>query len=688
MSAIFGLLHLDGRPVEQSVLDRMSARLSHRGPDGGGVWAHGTVGVGHRLLHTTPESLCERQPCVLASPPLALVADARLDERDELIAALGLERGRARRMSDPDLLLAAYAKWGERCLERLVGDFAFAVWDARSQTLFCARDPFGVRPLYYHRSGRLFAFASEIKALLCHEGVPRRLNELQVACHLESIVSDPEITFYEGIVRLPGGTSLTVSRDRTTGPVRYVGLDAVPEVRLRNDAEYADAFHALFTEAVRCRTRSAFPVGSTLSGGLDSSSIACTARAVHPSTASEPVRTFSAVFPGLPEPERQIVDESRYIDAVVATGGFQPHLVHADQHTPLEALDDVLWHLDEAPLAYNLYMHRALYGAAQRSGSRVFLDGIDGDFTVGYGYERLAAFARAERWDSFEQEVRALSAVNEAHGLRPRHFVQDFALPYCDELARGGRWLTWARTTRELTRRFGTSRRRLLIHHGLRPLATAVLSPAAPRVRRNNGFSVVDPGFARRVGLAARPRLEGADASADDRGTGKTRWPDLSGYQYVLEIADRTASAFSLEPRYPFFDRRLFEFCLGLPPEQRLSGGWTRIILRRAMEGVLPPEIQWRPMKQNLGPNFDRGLRTGDRRMLDAAVHRSDALIGEYCDLPGLRARYQRLFREPGQARPEDGLILYRVAVLARWLGGGGDWEVPTVRTPQSSSLP
>jgi asparagine synthase (glutamine-hydrolysing) len=155
--------------------------LAHRGPDGAGAWSEESVGLGHRMLHTTPESLNEKLSLVDDRRGLVLTADARLDNRDELITALGFGGRPCEELTDSELILGAYKRWGERCPERLLGDFAFAIWDRRRQELFCARDHIGVKPFYYHRAGKLFVFASEIKALLCVPEVPRRLNEVRVA---------------------------------------------------------------------------------------------------------------------------------------------------------------------------------------------------------------------------------------------------------------------------------------------------------------------------------------------------------------------------------------------------------------------------------------------------------------------------------------------------------------------------
>jgi asparagine synthase (glutamine-hydrolysing) len=202
MSAIAGIFYLDRQPVERDHLSKMLDTLAHRGSDGANIWCENNVGLVHRMLWTTPESLLETLP--LEKDNLVITADARIDNRDELISALELSDLPKEKITDSDLILAAYQKWGEDCPTRLLGDFAFAIWDKREQILFCARDPMGVKPFYYYSSGNIFIFASEIKALFTSPYVPCNLNEPMVADYLAKILFNgrKEDSFYQDIVEL------------------------------------------------------------------------------------------------------------------------------------------------------------------------------------------------------------------------------------------------------------------------------------------------------------------------------------------------------------------------------------------------------------------------------------------------------------------------------------------------------
>ncbi len=624
MSAIAGIYLLDGRSVDPADLERMVERLAHRGPDGSASWTSGPVGLGHRMLWTTPESLHEKFPLGNPTGTIVLTADARLDNRDELITALRINGRPHGEITDSELILNAYERWGERCPDKLLGDFAFAVWDGRTQTLFCARDHLGVRPFYYYRSGQMFVFGSEIKALLCLPEVPRRLNEVRVADYLVPMLEDKVITFYQDILRLPAAHVMTVSPERAS--VRcYWALDPARDIRYGSDEEYAEAFLELFTETVRCRLRSAYPVGSLLSGGLDSSSIVCTARQLLAQQGRGKLHTFSAIFPDVPE-----CDERPYINAVLAQGGLEPHYVQGGRLSPLADLDRVLWHQDEAFYAPNLFLHLGLYRAAQRQAIRVLLDGFDGDIVMSHG------------------------------------------ISYLTELARTWRWITLSKEVNGLSKNFNRSPWMILWRHGFKPLIPEPILHVCQMLRackrpawRFN--TIISPDFARRVGLSDRLQALRGEQRRPPRTSREAHYRGLTCglIPFTLEVADRAAAAFSIGPRYPFFDRRVVEFCLALPPEQKLHQGWTRVVMRRALANVLPEEVRWRGGKSNLSPNFTRGLLGFQQRPIEEVILDDPKVIQDYVDMAALRETCRRYACHGGE---QEALTVWKALTLALWL--------------------
>jgi asparagine synthase (glutamine-hydrolysing) len=592
------------------------------------------------MLWTTPESLNEELPLEDCRGDLVITADARIDNREELVGALSLGDRLREEISDSDLILGAYEKWGEDSPRRLTGDFAFAIWDKRKRQLFCARDCMGIRPFYYFLSNKVFAFASEIEALLRVPEVPQRLNEVRVADLLVHNIADKTATFYEDVLRLVPAHSMTVGRHKTKTE-RFWTLDPTRELHLRSNEEYAEAFREVFAEAVRCRLRSAFPVGSELSGGLDSSSVACMARDLLVREAgNRRLHTVSAVFNEAPES-----DESAFIDSVIAGGGFEPHKVQVELLSPLLAPRRVLWDADEPSILAGLSMPWGLAQEASREGVRVLLNGYEGDLVVSHGITRLAELASTGHWRKLASEIDAFSTTTE-----------------------------W-------------SRQQILRTLVLRPLAPdwllgawAALHGRAPWNRTQSMYSgAIREDFARLIGLSDRVEaLTSMDEEVPDS-VGPSRRSHYEGFlhganQYGVEIHGRIGASLAVENRYPFYDRRLMEFCLALPPEQKMSGGYTRAILRRAMADVLPDKIRWRQSKGNLTPGLSWSLIMFDRKLVEGTIFDEPGSLEKYADVDKLRQAYVRCAYSAGSSRASagDALSNIRSVGLALWLRRAG----------------
>ena len=210
MSAIFGIYHLDGTSVSPENLNRQMAALDHFGPDANSLWNAGAVGLGHLMTYITPESLDEKLPYHSAESGIAITADARLDNRDELCAVLGIPHQDRAAVLDSHLILSSYTKWGAACPEHLLGDFAFVIWDQDRSTLFCARDHMGIRPFYYHLTSHLFIFASDARGVISHSATPRDLNDKALSILLRDYVfTHRTMTFFETVFQ-PAVRTMTV----------------------------------------------------------------------------------------------------------------------------------------------------------------------------------------------------------------------------------------------------------------------------------------------------------------------------------------------------------------------------------------------------------------------------------------------------------------------------------------------
>ncbi|TVQ95021.1 MAG: asparagine synthetase B [Chromatiaceae bacterium] len=634
MSGIFGLFNQDGAPMSDGELGNMAALLERRGPDRTGRWRDGAIGLGHTLLTTTPEAVFEHLPLKHAETGCVVTADVRLDNRAELLAALDIE-ARAPSIGDAEIILTAYLAWGEGCVERLLGDFAFAIWDPRRRTLFCARDHFGMRPLYYHHTpGRFLAFASEPKAILVLPQTPYRINEGRIAdflvTQLEGI--DKTSTFFEEVYRLPPAHSVTVTPEQMQVR-RYWRLEPGEELRLPSNEAYAEAFLEVFTEAVRCRLRSQGPVGSMLSGGMDSGSVVAVAKDLLADQGRGPLPTFSALGP---DPETCV--ETRTIHAALTMDGLDPHLIRHDRLDELlPELEDLTWNLDE-PFDNHMTLPRAVYLAAHRAGIKVLLDGVAGDIVLGEG-SHIARLIRRGRWRT---------AYREAVGQQ-RFWGNGY--PAWRELYRGVRSAVAVPPIREVYRR--------------------LLGPAQLRrhLLRNARDSQIHPDFASRVRLSerlGRLHAHGSDTAAVSYEVERARSIDHPYLTVGRERYDRVASAVAVEPRDPFLDRRVVEFCLSLPGEQKLADGWPKIVLRRAMTGRLPDPVRWRTGKEHLGWVFTSGLMAKMEERLRALLATYQILTLPYLSLDEVCPAWCAQLERPDTGQWQN---LYDVAQLAAWLG-------------------
>lgn len=615
MSGILGILRRDGSSVEQSNLDEMMTTLAHRGPDGSATARRGPVGMGQLRLCTTPEA--QHGSTRISERRHLITADARIDNRDELLEILD-----ASDMEPPvtaiDLILAAYDKWGSDCPKHLVGAYAFVLWDGDRQRLFCARDHVGIKPFYYHDGTDIFAFASEIKALHQLDSVPRRVNDVAIGDYLLKLSGDTEQTFYEDISRLPPAHVLLVDFDGMRQR-RYWELDRNRTIEFDDPDEYVREFRRRFREAVQCRLRTpdSLQRGSFLSGGLDSSAIACTATE-HTET---PLDTFSVIFDNVPES-----DEREYIEAVLEHRPFDGHLVQGEEHLLFESIDEMFDRFDSPFVPNAHYLHWAVYRRASQENVSVILDGYGGDQAVGYGIGRFRELALRGHLQTLSQEVRAFAKHRDVP-IRKVVFW-DVVAPFAPAPIR--------RTWRALHNQ------------------TDSVSGRSP---------VIDDSFARDLDLTER--IESLSQQAPTRRERDAQYQDLTSGNVpaTFEVCDKAAATFGVEPRYPFFDRRLIEFSLAVPADHHLRKGWPRWLLRAAMEETLPEEVRWRATKGNLTHAFEYGLRE-DKSELSRSLFLSEHDT-TYLNSTRLNEYYRRF--QDGES-VETLATLWRPALLRRWL--------------------
>ncbi len=553
MSAISGLYHLDGRRADTAMLDAMMRTLEAFGPDGAQCWHTGPVAFGHQQRWVTLESKHESLPWHDAQLGLTLTAVSRLDNRDALCHALGLSRCEAAMLADSHLILHAYAKWGTSCLDHLLGDFAFAIWDARQQHLFCARDLFGVTPFFYSQHGSQFCFASTLAAVCAASDAGHEIDYRHLAAYFRSGGNAPytEHTWYAGVRRLMPAHAMIVSAAgmRTWA---YWQPEQIPALPPASEAAYIEQLADLFEQAVACRTRSAYPVGAHLSGGLDFSGVTALAARQAPQHG----RGFAAFSWSPPlEGEPEADDERVLVEAVRVAEGipcrYAPGTLHDMTVTRLQPLD-----LPERRFFPESHVRRL----AREQGIRVMLSGWGGD--------ELAAF-------------------------NGRGYLAD--------LWRRGQWWTLWRESAAYAQRRGFRTGQVLRGKGLLPhipdrlLPFAIRPGSRPSLMRSPKLLVpqaLHPDFADKL-VQADP---GPLPVQRERPGARRNQLELLAHGHIPTRAEwwaTEAPESGLDYRYPMLDRRLVEFSLGLPPQFYFRSGWSRYILRRALEGIVPSLVQW-----------------------------------------------------------------------------------------------
>jgi asparagine synthase (glutamine-hydrolysing) len=555
----------DGRPADHADLATVLAALATRGPDGSSLAIDGLASLGHSLLATTPEALVETLPLRHAPTGCLITADVRLDNRDELLTQLDLAMA-GRVIGDGELILQAYLRWGTDCPSRLLGDFAFVIWDPRHHRLFGARDKVGMRQLIYHaQEGKGFVCASDVMALLRHLDVPHRINEARIADFIEDFEGiDLTSTFFCDVYRLPPAHCLLIENGRLR-LWRYWELTPTPIVRRSSDAAYVEALMDVLSKAVSARLRSPEPVGSMLSGGLDSGSVtAIAARLLHEAGA-RPLQTFSAIDN---DPE---CPESRAIRASLGIANIDPEVVSLGD--PGAFRDEVTRLTRESgePFDANMVMIRAVYLAARRKGIKVMLDGVGGDTTLPTGNVIIHLMGKG-RFRKAWQEAQAQERYWDGQIKATREYqlaLKRVLLPGWLNTYRGRRW-------------------------------------RASEDRKADLATLMSPELAERINLPERRRMQTRSIHVGYGCDPHSQALRMIHPHVVVarERYDRVAGDAGIEPRDPFLDTRVMEFCLTLPVEQIHEDGWSKLILRRMLSGKLPDSVIWKTNRHHVGWRF------------------------------------------------------------------------------------
>ncbi len=599
MSAICGIFYFDDRPVSEETLQAMVTALAHRGVDGSGVWRKNNVALGHLMLHITPESLKEELPHYDAKRNMAITADARIDNRKELFHKLGIPSWQENSMPDSLFILKAYERWGKNFLNHLLGEFAFALWDGLSQELIIATDSLGMCPLCYYHTSETFIFASEIKAIHAVKDVPRVVNQRKIASlaipalrHME-----PETTFFKGIRIIPGATLISVNRNRIQKEV-YWRPDPAKRIYLADENLYAEAFREIFEKAVSARLRSAFPVISLYSGGLDSTAVTATAAHLMKKKGGG-IKAFSAILP--PEYRGSGTDERCYIDLLKNGHGIDIEYISDPWRGPFDDLESLITVGDHPFFTSRHFLYTAFAERARPFKGRVFLTGEGGESGPSFhGRGYYAELLLQGKWHTLTREIRlraeredrrvaGLFRAEVMHPLIPFGLTRHIKPTYdTDQIQRlmplredffknlfGKRW--------KHLQRQSFSFRRIWPNHRVNQLKAL---SNRQRGRQGGGFV---------------------------------------GFHRVCMTS-------------PLMDRRVLEFCLAVPGSMKVRNGYSRYLIRVAMKGIVPDPLRFRIDKNPFSPDFhDRYNRQKHLAFKIVQRARRNPVVNEIVDLDRLQ---------------------------------------------------
>lgn len=551
MCGIVGLWNLNGEPISPEELNRFINSLAHRGPDGSDVYidSESNLEFGHRRLAIIDTSDGGRQPMSYADGRYWIVFNGEMYNFLELkkeLEALGYS---FKTESDTEVILTAYHHWGEDCQLKFNGMWAMAIWDSTERKLFVSRDRFGVKPMIYHYDENHFAFASEMKAFLALDWFEPEFDPAMVALALtnERLIEGDERCMLKGLNHLLGGHSLTLRPNEAPKIRRWWNtLDHLESVPQKYDDQVA-RFRELFLDACRIRMRSDVPIGTALSGGLDSSSILCGMTHIRHTTnatdrlAHEWQKAFIMTYPGA------VIDERKYADEVIKKTGVTPIYCAGASDMYLNHFDDILFQYEEIS---DIHLGPWLVHKFQRENNVVVtIDGHGGDELLG-GYPWHVTAALKDSVSKLSpRRTRDLLDIMKGLEIFP---ANQFYIKSAQAL--------FAKMTKENEQPWLTQ-----------PIA-------------NFTSSAYDHDM---------PLIKDRDALF------KSLYVDFHFTQLPMNLRDfdRLSMAHGVEVRSPFMDWRLACYSFSLPSAVKIGSGFTKRILRDALKGILPESIRTRTRK-------------------------------------------------------------------------------------------
>jgi asparagine synthase (glutamine-hydrolysing) len=554
MSGICAILNLDRSPVPPTEVERMANALRPYGPDRQKSLLRGNAAFVFCLHQLTPEDTFEQQPLVLANR-FVMLFDGRIDNRHELSEALSIAASDLNWVPDSVIAMRLFDRWGEQAFERILGDFAIIVMDLQEGHLICVRDQMGSRVLHYHLSATRFAVATNPETLFALSWVPRIWNKDKVADTLVNCGLNEETTYYQEIFRVPPGSIIRV-RSSGLSKAQFWNPEKIPDVRFKSDHEYVEAFRERLHAAVKARLRSRRAPCAAITGGLDSSSIAVVAADMLAAEGNK-LDTFTAVpEAGFSKEDTRGIyfDETPFVRQIAElNGNITPHLIRPSRGPILKQIADEIrvGGVPSGGILNGLWV-MDISAAARSLGHNVMLVGEMGNLTMSNdGRGLLAELVRTGRWLKLFSEIAS-------SGHRWRHMIR---------------------------------------HYTLAPFVPSRIFRIYKQWGRGGKppwyeYSAIQPAFAAQSGIVDRAAREYFPFDAPPHRD--SRLARIHDFHIWCETADwfaKIRANFGIDPRTPAFDRRLVEFCLGIPDDQYRRGGRERWLIKRTMQGRLPDSV-------------------------------------------------------------------------------------------------
>jgi len=619
MCGIVGVMNFSGGSVEKATIKKMCETLVHRGPDDEGLYVSDGVGLGHRRLSVI-DLVSGHQPLGNKDKTIWITYNGEIYNYVELRKQLiGLGHQFVTE-SDTEVILHAYEQFGEECPKYLEGMFAFALWDSRRRRLFLARDRVGKKPLFYYHGGGIFAFASEVKALLCHPEIPCEILPSALPHYFTFGYAPSPHTFYREILELPPAHALMVDASGRMDLKRYWDLDfSRPPGKEPSMEEAVKKIRDLLTEAVRKRLVADVPLGVFLSGGIDSSIVV----GLMSRLMQKPVKTFSIGFAG-----DKTFDETSYA-RLVASHFRTDHTEFIVEPKAIDLIEPLVWHHD-GPFGDSSAIPTYIVAQLTREHVTVALNGDGGDELFA-GYLRFYATILAEKMPSlllqFGEKVLSVfpEPANYHHWLRrAQRFLHCASYPFLDRLSH---WITYFNDDLQ-----------------------CLLSPEVLGQPSGNGISYPPEIVDNTVGFSPLSKL---------------LYVNLRTYLHgdLLVKVDRTTMAHSLEARSPFLDQDLMEYTAALPDHMKIRRGVTKYILRRAFSDLVPSKILTRG-KRGFGVPLGAWFRRELRDYLHDLLLASDSKLKDYLNILYVR----QIVQEHMQGQRDHGQRLWAILTFEVWL--------------------